>query len=896
MSGKRHGGRGLETYRAKRDPAATPEPFGGRVGGPEWRAAAGRAAPFVVHKHAARRLHYDLRLAMDGVLLSWAVPRGPSLSSSDRRLAVQVEDHPLDYAWFEGVIPAGEYGAGASIVWDAGSWLPSADPRRGLEDGALEFELFGYKLRGGFRLVRTGKRGQGAGKEWLLLKRRDGFADDDAVLVESSVLSGLTVEELGAGPTRAQQAAAALDALAAPARRLRVDQVAPMLCELADGPFSDPDWVYELKYDGYRMLAGIADGEVSLRLRSGRDATALFPEIVRALRRWPLADAVLDGEVVALDEAGRPVFQRLQPRNRPAGADEIERAAALAPVSYAVFDLLACEGRDLRALPLLARKQVLAPLVPARGPVRYADHVEAQGEAFFDQVVAHGLEGVVAKRASSSYQGRRSDEWRKIRQIRHGRFVIVGTTSPRGGRAGFGSLHLAAWDHGWVYVGRVGTGFDARALREIAARLEALPRWRPSFPAPSSPGRRDRWLAPTLVCEVGYQDVSDDGRLRLPRFVGLCPEVAPEDCPPPRSARALADARASGFATATADADADADAEDTDAVRQAAENPAGAREPAASGADQDGIDDRAPRGQVSNPDKLYFPAGAGRRAHSKGALVAYYRAVAPWMLPYLRDRPLALVRFPEGIEGPSFFQKDAPAWVPAWLRTETLWSPQAQRTLRYIICDSEDALAFVANLGAIAVHTWSARIGALGRPDWAILDLDPKGAPFVHVVEIARALRALCRALDLACFVKTSGATGLHVLIPLGGSCTHEQARTLAQLLAQLVCAEHPAIATTARPLAARGGRVYIDCVQNGQGRLLVAPLSVRARPGAPVSMPLRWRELSPKLDPARFTIDKAVARLRRMDPEPFAGLLDTRPDLARALALLEERLGLSRG
>jgi bifunctional non-homologous end joining protein LigD len=942
MSGNHSGGKGLETYRAKRDAGRTPEPFGGRPGPRGTGDAAGTPALFAVHKHGARRLHYDLRLEIDGVLVSWALPRGPSLDPAQKRLAVHVEDHPLEYASFEGVIPDGNYGAGATILWDTGTWVPIADPRAGLREGKLEFDLQGYKLRGRFTLVRTGKRG-GDEKQWLLIKKPDGFVTEEA-LDEASVLSGLTVEELRAGGRRGDEVRARLEALGAPRARVELAQIAPMLCQTAERPFSDPDWVFELKYDGYRLLAGVDGGRVSLRYRSGLDATALFPELTRALAALPLGSLVLDGEVVVLDAGGRPVFQSLQSRNQIGGRPaDIQRAAALAPVSYMVFDLLACEGHDLRPLRLIDRKEVLREILPGRGPVRFADHIAERGEPFFASVLSLGLEGVVAKRADSTYQGLRSEDWLKIRQARTGDFVIVGYTSPKGSRAGFGSLHLAAWNGRWVYMGRVGTGFDTGELAEISARLRALPAWEPDFEPPSSPGRSDHWLEPRLVCEVGYQEVSRDGRLRAPRFLHLRADKAPRECAPPAGSHEPAAAGRAVLQVVDGGAGAGAVPRADDAGESAADSaPESATESVDDGLDEstpDGVDDGTPDGvddsaadgvddevdgevdgevddgvdesmpdrvdddaapapvvEVTNPAKPFWPGDDGSPRYTKADLVGYYRAIAPWLLPYLRDRPVALVRYPDGITGHAFFQKDAPAWVPGWLRTSTLWSKHAEREVRYFMCDSAESLAFVANLGAIPLHVWSSRVESLGYPDWCILDLDPKEAPFVHVVEIARALRALCDQIALPSFIKTSGSTGLHVLIPLHGSgCTHDQSRDLALLLARVIEAELPDIATTARRLEQRRGRVYLDFVQNGHGRLLVAPFSVRPLPGAPVSMPLRWSEVTARLDVRRFTIANAVRRLERLGRDPLAGVLDTRPDLPRALALLDQRMRAAR-
>ncbi|GAB4519672.1 MAG: DNA ligase D [Haliangiales bacterium] len=954
MSGNHRGGDGLSVYRDKRDAESTPEPIGGRPVPRYPDGAAGRPALFVVQKHAASRMHYDLRLEIDGVLESWAVPKGPSLDPADKRLAMQTEPHPLEYATFEGVIPAGQYGAGAMIVWDTGAFTPHGEPRAGLSAGKLDFDLEGYKLRGRFALIQIKGRAGASSGEWLLVKKQDraaragvradpragadrgagpgtdadadadadaGGGDAAGALDETSVLSGRSVEELAADETgrgRAQAAEERLRALGAARGEVALAGLEPMLCEPGSAPFSDPEWLYELKYDGYRLLAAVgasgaqagaepAAARVQLRYRSGKDATPLFPEITRALASLPLSSLVLDGEVVAFDDHGRPVFRPLQTRNQLGSEAEIRRSAAITPVTYMVFDLLACEGYDLRALPLSQRKQLLASLLPRRGPVRYADHIAAQGESFFEQVVAMGLEGVVAKRADSRYRGGRHPSWRKLRRQLRGDFVICGYTSPLGTRVGFGSLHLAAWAGRWRYVGRVGTGFDAHELSYISELLQALPRWEPDFAPESSPGRVDHWVEPRLVCEVRYQELSSLGHLRLPVFLHLCDDKLPRACTmparradaPPIAPAAPADEPASaeiGQAPEVAGAGVSVATE----PEVAGAGVSVATEPDASAAVSPALPAEATRPgalatrsrvAISNPDKLYWPGDDGTAAYCKRDLIEYYRAVSPWLLPYLRDRPVALDRYPEGIGGHSFFQKDAPAWIPGWMRTEVLWSKHAQREVRYFICDSVDALAFLANMGTIPLHIWASRVADLARPDWTVLDLDPKQARFELVVKVAREIRTLCQDLDLPCFVKTSGATGLHVLIPLGGAYTYEQGRLLAQLVAKVIETEHSDIATTERRLRQRAGRVYLDCLQNGHGKLLVAPFSVRPLPGAPVSMPLRWREVTPKLDVGRFTIANASRRLRRMGEDPIAGVRDHTPDLQRALTRLGERL-----
>lgn len=910
----------LEAYRRKRSGEATPEPMGSRTA-----AGSGR---FVVQKHAARRVHFDLRLELGGTLKSWAVPRGPSLDPEVKRLAVATEDHPLEYVDFEGSIPAGNYGAGAMIVWDSGRWTPLEDPAAGMESGKLLFELHGYKLRGVWTLFRTGGRRQtDDGSQWLLMKKPDAAArpagsdaddddrDPDGGLPPHSVLSGLTVEELRDGCDRIEGVRAEIEASEAPRRPVDPRSLPLMLATAADRPFSRAGWIYELKYDGYRLVAAREGGSVFLRYRRGGDVTALYPELTRALRRLPVESLVLDGEVTVLDGGGRPSFPMLQRRGLLSRPADIARASVRQPATLFAFDLVSFEGRDLRPLPLLERKGWLARTLPPAGPLRYADHIEEQGEAFFEQAAAMGLEGAMAKDGASRYVGRRSSSWVKFRTERTADFAIVGMSPPKGSRIGLGALHLAVWDPdvpagaaeagqaggdgpgqdegdagdrsrgSLVYAGRVGTGFSDADLAELAQRLSANRREDPPCQAPrgaddahgegetgagsavggavpaagAAPdvhaaalltddhimGGRvadQTWTEPDdeLVCEVRYKEWTPHGMLRHPVFLRLRDDKPLEDC-----------------------------------IRRA-EPRAGRAEPPAP---------PAPQVEVTNASKVFWP----NEGYTKGDLIDFYAAIAGAMQPYFTDRPLVMTRYPDGIEGKSFFQKNAPDFAPDWLHTVRLTSPRTGKDVEYFVCQNRESLVYVANLAAIVLHVWSSRLHQLGQPDWCILDLDPKDAPFDDVIEIALAIRRLCRKIELPSFVKTSGSSGLHVLLPLGGACTYEQSRSLGQLIAQIICRQLPEIATVTRNPERRGGKVYIDFVQNGRGRLLVAPFSVRPLPAAPVSTPLRWSEVKPGLDLRDHTIRTVPQRLRKLKTDPLRGVLTEKPDLLAALRRLSE-------
>ena len=843
----------LGPYRAKRSLDRTPEPAGSHSP----TVAAGAGGLFVVHKHAARRLHFDLRLQMDGVLRSWAVPKGPSYDMADKRLAVMVEDHPLEYGDFEGRIPDGNYGAGAVIVWDRGRWLPIEDPVAGLEKGKLLFELRGHKLHGLWTLVKL-KKGD---NEWLFIKERDSYAGTSVPPPpEESVLSGLTVEDLKAGRTPGDAIRAELERLGAPKRNVPAETAPLMLAESRDVPFTDPAWVFELKLDGYRLLAAAGPRLFS---RNGNDLSHCFPEVSRAVAALTVNGVVLDGEVVALDDAGRPSFQRLQQRGKLTRNLDIRQAAIENPVTYYAFDILAAEGYDLRSQPLVTRKRLLRKLLPPAGAIRFLDHFEGDGELLYQQVQKLGLEGVVAKKADSRYRTGRSPCWLKIRTRQSDDFVVVGFTASKGLRTGFGALLLAQYGEGaLVYSGRAGTGFSDKQLSEVRDRLALSRRNGPACAGPLPQEKGITWTEPRMVCEVEFTEWTEERLLRQPVFLHFRDDKKPEEC-----------LRAAGQSGSGAEKVVE-QATVIQAGNKIAESPAS--RPAAP----------LPRLEFSNLDKVFWH----EEGYTKGDLIEYYRALSPWILPYLKDRPVVLTRYPDGISGKSFFQKDAPGFVPEWIRTERVWSEQAEREIDYFICNDEAALLYLVNLGTIPLHIWGSRTSEIGRPDWCILDLDPKDAPFTHVIEVAQATHALCEEIGLPHFVKTSGSSGLHVMIPLGCQCRYDETRSLGELLARLVVAELPEIATVTRQVSGRAGKVYIDYLQNGAGRLLVAPFSARPLPGGPVSMPLRWNEIKENLDPRSFTIDNALARMKKLKKDPLSEVLTMSPDLAGAIGRLQER------
>jgi bifunctional non-homologous end joining protein LigD len=754
------------------------------------------------------------------------------------------------------------------IVWDRGEWVSVGDPLEGLAKGKLLFELRGYKLRGMWTLVKLKK----SEKDWLLIKERDAWASKDPEeLPQESVLSGLTVEALGAGGDPGEVLRRELTELGAPRRPVEVKSVKLMLAETAERAFSRKDWLFEPKLDGYRVLAARVKGEPRLITRNGNDCSAAFPEIVRAVAALPFDRLVLDGEVVALDDTGRPSFQRLQGRARLSRPIDIRHAAVNNPVTYYGFDLLGFEDFDLRSLPLSDRKAALRQVLPPVGALRYLEHVDDDGEALYQETERLGLEGIVAKKSSSSYKAGRSPAWLKIRSRHTGDFVVVGFSAPKGSRGGFGALQLADYVDGQlVYAGRAGTGFSDKQLAEVRRELEAHKRADPpcSGPVPSVKGatwvepteKGMTWVEPTTVCEVEYSEWTDEGLLRQPVFLRFRDDKRPEECVrDPRAVARVAD----------------------DVIPRERERPSDL----AGRARDDSAGE--PLFELTNLKKVFWPD----EGYTKGDLTDYYRAVSPWLLAYLRNRPLVMTRYPDGIGGKSFFQKDAPGFRPGWIRTERMWSEDTQREIDYFVCDDEASLLYVVNLGTIPLHLWASRVPTLERPDWCVLDLDPKGAPFDHVVEVAREAKKLCDRIGLPVMVKSTGSSGLHLMIPLGRQCTHEQSRSLGELLARCLVERLPKIATIVRQVTQREGKVYVDYLQNGSGKLIVAPFSVRPLPGAPVSVPLAWREVNRKLDIRRHTIKTVPERMRKLGSDPLAEVLELSPDLGAALGRLMEEL-----
>ncbi len=796
-----------------------------------------RHGSFVVQKHAATRLHYDLRLEHNGVLMSWAVPAGISLDPEVKRFAAHTEDHPLEYADFEGVIPAGEYGGGEMVVWDRGALTWDEEPDLGLEKGKLLFSLAGYKLHGQWTLVQMKKNP----KEWLLIKKPDGWhkLDGEEDFSDRSVLSGLTVEQLKIGVDRSGLVAEVTSGDGVVQGDIEAGGVDLMLAATADGPFNGDNWLFEIKYDGYRLLAAKEGRAVRLLYRGGGDATEVFPEISSAIRRLPFDRLVIDGEVVVLGADGRPSFASLQSRGMLRNRHDIGAAAARDPATFFGFDVIEIDHQDVRRVPLRLRKTMLETILPPLGALRYVDHLIGVGEAMFEQAVQMGLEGVMAKKLDGAYVGGRSDSWLKVKSEHTDTFAVVGYTLPKGKRSGIGALHIACLVDGvMTYAGRVGSGFANSTLKDLAEALSVDTTTSPRVAGVTPEGGEHFWVEPSFACRIRYKEVTSSGVLRQPVFEGFFP----------------------------------LDLEDVFA------------RPGSSSPPTPLVSDAA-KTDVTNRDKVFWP----EEEYTKGDLIDYYETVADHLLPYLEHRPVVLDRYPDGINGKSFFQKNAPESTPSWIHTEFLSDGDGSGT-NYFVVDDVEGLRYLANLASIPIHVWASTTAGLDSPDWCVLDLDPKVAPFRSVVTVAKTIHDICTDIGLPTYPKTSGKTGLHVLIPMGRKFTYEQQKLLGELIARVTESELPDIATTIRSPSMRGDKVYIDYLQNGKGKLLVSPYSVRPVAGATVSAPLRWKEVTPSLDVSRFTIRSMPRRLTAMASDPIGAVLEDVPDIAGGLARLANR------
>ena len=841
----------LATYRAKRDFSRTAAPSGD--------AATPGAARlrFVIQKHAATRLHYDLRLEAGGVFKSWAVTRGPSLDPADKRLAVEVEDHPLDYGDFEGTIPKGQYGGGVVQLWDRGYWAPEdgADPLKSLQKGELKFVLEGEKLHGGWVLVRLKERERDKPHNWLLIKHRDAAArshEDEDVLDETrSVASGREMEAIAKGKGRAPKpfmrgAARPADAVwnsDRPDGKSDIpDFVEPQLCKLVDRPPAGAGWVHEVKFDGYRMQMRIEAGRVSLRTRKGLDWTDRFPEIAAAGAR--LADGLIDGEIVALDHAGAPDFAALQ-------AALSDRKTA--PLVFFVFDALFADGRDLRAEPLSERKAALQALLgtlkgQAAQRLRYVEHFESGGEAVLRSACRLSLEGIVSKKLTAPYRSGRGEAWTKAK-CRAGHEVVIGGWTTTDGA--FRSLIVGAYRDGkLIHLGRVGTGFGQDKLDRLLPALQAHAAKSSPFVGPGAPraAANVHWLEPALVAEIEYAGFTGDGLLRQASFKGLradkpASEVTPETAAPVG-----------------------------EPLARPAPKPAKAGSNVVMGV------------TLSHPDKALWPDGGDGAPVTKLELARYFEALGGRIMPHLEGRPCSIVRAPDGIEGERFFQRHAGKGTSSLLEVVTVSGDRQP----YLQIDRVEGLAAVAQQGGLELHPWNCWPGEPDRPGRLVFDLDPaEGLGFEAVIEAAKAVRERLEALGLTTFCKTTGGKGLHVVTPL----THDpkldwpQAKAFAREVCARIAADAPDRYLINMAKAKRDGKIFLDYLRNDRTATAVAPLSPRARPGATVSMPLTWSQVKIGLDPKRYTVRTAPALIGKS--KAWDGYADAGRPLAAAIGRL---------
>jgi bifunctional non-homologous end joining protein LigD len=782
----------LDEYRRKRDRRKTPEPFGARE-------RSSRAPVFVVQRHDARRLHYDFRLERNGALASWAVPKGVPLEPGQRQLAVHVEDHPIEYASFEGEIPKGQYGAGTVEIWDDGTYELVEEKK----DGGLTVRLHGKRLEGLWTLVPA--KLDGDPKNWLLIKKR---------------------EDGG--------------------RAIARTQYAPMLAALADEVPKGPGWLHEVKWDGYRAIAYVRGGEATLVSRNGNDLTGRFPGVGKGIEKAARTpECVLDGEVGALDENGRMTFSAMQ--QGKSGTSYV----------YVAFDVLEVDGQPLLDRPLTERRDRLATLLDRRNRSVQLSEAFEDGKALFEAAKEQRFEGIISKREESLYvPGKRTRDWLKIKTANDQEFVIAGYTRGKGRRSsGFGSLVLAVHDSDELrYVGNVGTGFTDKEIDRLLKLLRPIERKTPPFrEVPKMPKVRKGdvlWVEPKLVAQVEFAEWTHDGHLRAPRYKGLR-----EDKPAEEVEREEAEPEA---------------------------KPAEAPEP---------LTTTVRRGKrvlrLSNLDKVFFPDDG----ITKGDLLQYYRAVAPVLIPHLKDRPFTMKRYPDGIDGGFFFQKDAPKHMPDWIPKRKFWAstrdrPPKKRLIDFALVNDELALLWMVNMGCIDMNTWYSRVDKPERPDFVLFDLDPSpDVGFAETIEVALILKQALDALGLESFPKTSGSEGIHVLVPVARRHSYEDTRHFSEIVAGAIARAHRGLATTEWTKAKRRG-VLIDANQNGEGKTIASVYSVRPKPGAPVSTPLRWDEVTEKLNPSIYSMDVVLDRVRRHG-DVFEGVLTTRQSLTAALQSL---------
>jgi bifunctional non-homologous end joining protein LigD len=872
----------LDQYWKKRDFGATPEPKG-EV------ARAGKALSFVIQKHAATRLHYDFRLELEGTLVSWAIPKGPSLDPKVRRMAVHVEDHPLSYATFEGVIPKGHYGAGTVEVWDRGTWVPIEEPREGLRKGRLKFELHGEKLHGRWTLVRIEKTKGERQEVWLLIKEEDDEArpaaeyDITEALPESVMGNGKAAKKMkkkDSPKTQAKAAPSGIPEQAVPAKLPL--SLFPQLATLVDAPPADEDgWIYEVKFDGYRVLARIDGDDVRLFTRNGNDWTSRMKSLRDEIAKLGIASGWIDGEIVVMNSRGLPDFQSLQ------GAFDSSKTK---DIVYFAFDLPYFGGYDLRRVPLLQRRELLRSVFESRATpsVRFSDHFEGPAQPLLDGACRQGLEGLIGKRRDAPYSSSRSSSWIKLKCTRRQEFVIVGYTDPKGSRTGFGSLLLGYNDEqGRLhYAGNVGTGFDDNSLRSLTAQLKKLDTQKP--PVAEVPrGVKGHWVKPKLVAEVAFTEWTSEGRIRHPVFHGLRTDKDPQaitrervvDVPDDGEAAAKKSTRAGKKPAGAAATKATAAAATKKTAGAAAKKTAAAvakNTATPTGGEVAGI-------KVTHAERVIDPSTGA----TKGDLVAYYERVAEDMLPHLVGRPIALVRAPQGITGELFFQKHGDKIkIPGIRQLDRSFWPGHPAMLEIA---SKETLVGAAQMNVIEFHTWNSTIDAIDKPDRFILDLDPgEGITWKQLVEATRLTRQMLDMLELKSFLKTSGGKGLHIVVPIKPKWGYDEVKAFSEKIVVHLARTIPQLFVAKSGPQNRIGRIFVDYLRNGPGATTVAAFSARARPGLGVSVPVHWSELGKLKGADQWNIFTLPARLAKLRADPWQDYGKVKQTLEKAAKLLD--------
>ncbi|MGA2419543.1 MAG: DNA ligase D [Candidatus Acidiferrum sp.] len=902
----------LAEYRRKRDFKVTSEPAGGKT-----RAG---SRVFVIQKHSATRLHYDLRLEMDGVLKSWAVPKGPSLDPSVKRLAIHVEDHPFEYRKFEGQIPAGQYGAGDVIIWDRGTYEieGALSGEQQLEKGDLKFTLHGEKLRGSFALVKL--RRSERQNEWLLIKHRDEFADAVWNIDEhgESVVSGRAVQSAQAAKSAARARLAGNErglkggkGAAPPALRAadtpgavrapmptRVDVT---LAKLGERIFSNAAWLFEIKWDGVRTVARITGESVELQARSGRDVTREYPEFQDLAKHVRASNAVLDGEIVALDADGRSNFQKLQ--DRIGVVNPSTKLQEVIPLTYYCFDLLYCDGFDLRRSPLLARKKLLGSILPGSERVRYSEHVLEKGGELLAAARQKHLEGIIGKEITSAYSGSRTSQWLKFKIVNELDAVVAGWTAPRRSRKYFGALVLGLYRDGKLqFIGSVGTGFDEVKQKQILDTLQEMRAAKSAFEMAPRLAEEVEWVRPEMVARVKFANWTDGDNLRAPVFLSLRNDKLAKSCTFAAErveAVKVSDSEETSIATAAMEsAPVSASPRDRTSAGVAAKQPKTSRgAQSASGGEiakeirNAGKPDLTlevdgKNVHMTHLDKVYFPESG----ITKRDLLVYYSEMADYILPFIADRPLVLRRYPNGITGTTFFQKEAPTGIPEWLKTATVYSDERGGEMRYVMADDRAALLYLTNLGCIDHNPWSSRAVSQDMPDWVFFDLDPTpDTAFGIVLQVAAEIYEVLKTIKIKCYLKTSGASGFHIFVPLREGYTYEQTRTFAEVVGRVAAGRLPKITTFERAVRRRpAGTVLIDALQNARGKPLAAAYCVRAFAKAPVSTPLDPAELKSLSGPGVWNIRTIPGRMKTRG-DLWGDFWKSRQDLEPALGRLEK-------